>query len=40
MKDEGKRIGSDIFIYLGKSLLNNVTEYSLHFLSFAESGYP
>ena len=36
MKDECKRICSDIFIYLGESLLNNVAKYSLHFLSSAE----
>jgi len=34
MKDERERIGSDIFIYSGKALLNNVTEYGLHFSSF------
>jgi len=36
MKDERERIGRDIFIYSGEALLNNMTEYSLHFLSFAE----
>jgi hypothetical protein len=32
-KNEGKRLGRYIFIFLGKSLLDNVTEYGLHFLS-------
>ena len=36
MKDERKRIGSDIFIYSGEALLNNVTEDGLHFFTFAQ----
>jgi len=42
MEDKRKRIGSDIFIYLGEALLYDVTEYGLHLFSFAEriGSYP
>jgi hypothetical protein len=35
-KDKGKRLGCHIFTLLGKSLLDNMTEYGLHSSSFAE----
>jgi hypothetical protein len=36
LKDECKRLGRHIFIFLGKSLLDDVTKYGWHILSFAE----
>jgi hypothetical protein len=30
MKYEGKRLGGDILILLGKAFLNDVTEYGAH----------